>query len=193
MPYHEALERFSLGVDRDGHLYSAADITPQYLGLARAEWAETMRSARTSTITCIEAWDYQKQSIVCIGPGDTSSRGGSLGIGTLVRETEHHYGDPNLKTLRGPYFHALGTTTASRMPERSGLSILFGFLRLFPLLDSMLTIQANGAFTDRFPAFRAHFCRRSTPSILKARCRTAPIGWRSPPLGTDQARRDLPV
>jgi hypothetical protein len=64
------------------------------------------------------------------------------------------YGDPGLKTLRGPYFHALGVTTASRLPEHAGLSVLFGYLPLFQLLDSLLTIQGNAAYLTGFPTWK---------------------------------------
>src|SRR4030095_11561309 len=117
------------------------------------------------SITCIEAWDYQTQRIVLIGPGDYGSRAGSLGNGKLVKVARHEYGDPLLKTLRGPYFHALGITTDSRMPARSGLSVLFGYLRLFPLLNSMLTIQGNAAFMYGFPAFKRTMPPGSIPGI----------------------------
>src|SRR4030095_1891592 len=117
------------------------------------------------SITCIEAWDYQTQRIVLIGPGDYGSRAGSLGNGKLVKVARHEYGDPLLKTLRGPYFHALGITTDSRMPHRSGLSVLFGYLRLFPLLNSLLTIQGNAAFMYGFPAFKRTLPPGTIPGI----------------------------
>jgi hypothetical protein len=116
-------------------------------------------------VTCVEAWDYETQRIVLIGPGDVSSRSGGLGNGTLVRVKKHQYGDPLLKTLRGPYFHALGITTDSRMPHRSGLSVLFGYLRLFPLLNSLLTIQGNAAFMYGFPAFKRTLPPGTIPGI----------------------------
>ena len=59
-----------------------------------------------------------------------------------------------LKTLRGPYFQALGLTTSSRLPERGALSILYGYLALFPLIDSLLTMQGNSAFLTGWPAFK---------------------------------------
>ena len=167
MPYHECLQRWGVRLDRDGHLYSpveAQDIDPRALDLPRAE-SDWFASEPSQMVTCVEAWDYQTQRIVLIGPGDSSSRGGSLGHGTLVREKKHSYGDPVLRTLRGPYFHALGVTTASRMPSRAGLSILFGYLRLFPLLNSLLTIQANAAFMFGFPAFKRTLPPGTIPGI----------------------------
>ena len=168
LPYYECLQRWGVHMDRDGHMYmpqSPQDVDPRALGLGRVEeeWGGTTRTERV--VTCVEAWDYQTQRIVLIGPGDVSSRSGSLGNGTLVRVKKHAYGDKLLKTLRGPYFHALGVTTDSRMPARSGLSVLFGYLRLFPLLNSMLTIQSNAAFMYGFPAFKRTLPPGSIPGI----------------------------
>jgi hypothetical protein len=111
-------------------------------------------SGSSSTIRCIEAWDYRCQVIVLQGPNQRQRGQGKLGEGTLCRVVPHSYGDPILKTLRGPYFHALGTTTASRLPERCGLSILYGFLPLFPLMDSLLTMRMNAAFLTGYPAYK---------------------------------------
>jgi hypothetical protein len=154
LPWFDALERFKAGVDSKGRVYANSEAwgDPQALGLARAEWEQSM--ARTKTITVVEAWDYQVCKYILIGPGQASSQSATLGNGTLVREVRHGYGDPFLKTLRGPYFHALGITTASRLPERAGLSVLFGFLQMFVLLDSLYTMRANAAFMTGFPAFK---------------------------------------
>jgi hypothetical protein len=73
---------------------------------------------------------------------------------TLCKVTRHSYGDEHLHTLRGPYFHALGVTTASRLPEHAGLSVLFGYLQLFRLVDSLLTVQGNAAFLTGFPTWK---------------------------------------
>ena len=176
LPYVEALERFGAGMDRDGKIVSPtdwSDLDPRAVGLARAEWPRIMRGHNTQTITCVEAWDWQVQSIVLVGPGDITSLSGGLGKGTLMKSTRHGYGDPHLKTLRGPYFHALGITTASRLPERAGLSVLFGFLALFPLLNSLLTMKANAAFLTAFPAFKRTLPPGSIPGIPD---NTAPFG-----------------
>jgi hypothetical protein len=169
LPYHECLQRFGAGIDNRGRILPPPpdwqDLDPKDLGLAIAEFSRTARGLDTRTITCVEAWDYRTQTITLIGPGDISSRSSSLGRGTLVRTLKHRYGDPILKTLRGPYFHALGITTASRLPEKAGLSVLFGFLRLFPLLNSLLTMQGNAAFMTGFPAFKRTLAPGSVPGI----------------------------
>ena len=161
LPYLEALERFGAGLNANGEVVSPktwSGLDPRAAELARAEWTNMMRgssSGRTEqTVRCIEAWDWQRQVILLAGPGQRNKGSGTLGDATLCRVLKHPYGDPVLKTLRGPYFHALGITTASRLPERAGLSILFGFLRLFPLLDSLLTMQGNAAYLTGFPAFK---------------------------------------
>jgi len=154
VPYLEALERFGAGLDSSGNVVDPetwAGLDPRAMGLARAEWATVMDHAGTNTISCIEAWDYKTQVICLAGP---NQRAKGFDKSTLCKVNHHSYGDPILKALRGPYFHALGVTTASRLPEHAGLSILFGFLRLFPLLDSLLTMQGQAAYMTAYPAFK---------------------------------------
>jgi hypothetical protein len=176
LPYHEALERFGTGLDSSGDVVSPrtwSGLDPRAVELARAEWASSYRGSsrrgfsQSQTIRCIEAWDYRRQVIVLQGPNQR----GRSGKGTLVRVVPHCYGDPILKTLRGPYFHALGTTTASRLPEHAGLGILFGFLPLFPLLDQLVTIQGNAAFLTGFPAFK----KNTPPGVIQG-LGTTPYG-----------------
>jgi hypothetical protein len=187
LPYMEALERFGTGLDANGDVISPktwSGLDPRAAELARAEWSSMVRGSTSGTghgsrgrseqtIRCIEAWDWQRQIILLSGPGQRNKGSGKLGAATLCRVLKHPYGDPVLKTLRGPYFHALGVTTASRLPERAGLSILFGFLRLFPLLDSLLTMQGQAAFMTAYPAFK----KTTPPGVLP--------GLPAMPYGTD--------
>jgi len=180
LPYLEALERFHTGLNSNGEVVSPktwGDLDPAAAELARAEWSGMLHGGRqsgtTETIRCVEAWDWQRQIILLSGPGQRSKGQGSLGEATLCRVLKHPYGDPVLKTLKGPYFHALGITTASRLPERAGLSILFGFLRLFPLLDSLLTMQGQAAYMTTYPAFK----KTTPPGVIP--------GLPAMPYGTD--------
>jgi len=169
VPYYDALERFGAGLDRSGRVVGPkdwAEVDHRDRGLARAEWGEVMRGTNQS-LTCLEVWDSDLCAVILCGPGQGSSRS-ALGNGTLVSAQKHHFGDPILRTLKGPYFHALGVTTASRLPERAGLSILFGFLRLFPLLDSLLTAQTNAAYMTLFPAFKRTLAPGSVPGVPDA-------------------------
>jgi len=173
VPYSAALERFGAGLDSSGNVVDPqtwSGLDPRSAGLARAEWTRVMKSASTNTIRCIEAWDHQVQVICLQGPNQSSH---GLSKATLCRVNKHSYGDPILKTLRGPYFHALGITTASRLPEHAGLSILFGFLRLFPLLDSLLTMQGQAAYMTAYPAFK----KTTPPGVIP--------GLPAMPYGTD--------
>src|SRR5215831_4791881 len=158
LPYLEALERFGAGLDRSGNVISPdtwSGLDSRSAELARSEWSSVWRGTARGerTVRCIEAWDYQCQVILLSGPNQRN-RSSGLGSATLCKVVRHSYGDPILKTLKGPYFHALGITTASRLPEHAGLSILFGFLRLFPLLDSLLTMQGQAAYLTAYPAFK---------------------------------------
>src|SRR5215831_14922515 len=127
VPYLEALERFGAGLDASGNVIPPetwSGLDPRAVGLARAEWGRLMRTAGSTNLRCIEAWDETVQVILLQGP---NQRARGLDKATLCKVTRHCYGDPFLHTLRGPYFHALGITTASRLPEHAGLSILFGY------------------------------------------------------------------
>jgi len=166
MPYLEALARFGTGLDSDGKVLSPSEwqnLDPRAMALARAEWPRVMQQYRQ--ITVIEAWDYEQCAIVLLGPGQTSSASSHFSGGTLVRTIKHGYGDPVLKTLRGPYFQARGLTTSSRLPERQSVSILYGYLMLFPLIDSLLTMQGNSAFLTGWPAFKRTQPPGSVPGI----------------------------
>lgn len=152
VPYLAALTRFGAGMRRtsQGEVAITSATDPSTMGLPRSDWTRVMGEQRE--LTLVEAWDNQYVRYILCGP--EASANGGLEQGTLVRKIRHGYGDPLLGTLRGPYFHALGITTASRLPEYAGLSVLFGFLRLFPLLDSLLTTQGNAAVMTGFPAFK---------------------------------------
>jgi hypothetical protein len=176
MPYQEALERFGAGLDSNGNVVDPktwSGLDPRAAELARAEWSSLYGHGRytmgvtQSTIRCIEAWDYKCQVILLQGPNQRHKGQGKLGEATLCKVIPHSYGDPLLKTLRGPYFHALGTTTASRLPERSGLGILYGFLPLFPMLDSLLTMRFNSAYLTAFPAFKKTVPPGQVPGVAQ--------------------------
>ncbi len=152
VPYLEALERFNAELDSSGNVRSAdGPIDPVAAQLARPEWAHIMKVAGSSSLRCIEAWDEHVQ-VICLQGPNQQSRG--YDKATMCKVVRHSYGDPYLHTLRGPYFHALGITTGSRLPEHAGLSVLFGYLQLFRLMDSLLTVQGNAAYLTGFPAFK---------------------------------------
>ena len=176
VPYLDCLERFGCGLDSSGRVVPPktwSELDPRAMGLARAEWQRMMRTSGHTTIRCIEAWDDQIQVICLQGPGQRSRGLSKAGASTLCHVSRHPYGDPFLKTLRGPYFHALGITTASRLPEHAGLSVLFGYLQLFRLLDSMLTVQSNAAYITGFPTYKQTVPPNQVP------------GLPAPPYGTD--------
>ena len=173
VPYLEALERFGAQLDSSGNVVSPdswSGLDPRSAQLPIAEWSRVMRSSGSNTLRCIEAWDEQVQVICLQGP---NQRARGLDKATLCRVTQHGYGDRYLHTLRGPYFHALGSTTASRLPEHAGLSILFGYLQLFRLVDSLLTVQGNAAYLTGFPTWK----QTQPPGAIP--------GLPNPPFGAD--------
>ena len=184
VPFYETLERFNATVDEKGRVIAPSD--ERATGLTRHEWATAFGSTtpgrsqwtgrgRVKPLTMVEAWDANEVTYILYGPGQVTRGGKRLGRGTVVKSIKHRYGDRVTGALRGPYFQALGITTHSRLPEHAGLGILFGFMELFPLLDSLLTIQSNAAFLYGFPAFKE----------------TAPQGpTLQGPFGNDQAEGD---
>lgn len=145
VPYYEGLERFGYSLNEKGN------VVPQGMGLPRAGWSQVM--GKSTTLTLLEVWDWQNVNYILVGKGQGSSSR-SLGKGTLVRKLAHGYGDESCKTLRGPYFHSYGITTDSGEAEEAGLSVLYPYLDLFPVLDSMLTIRANAAYFTGFPSWK---------------------------------------
>ena len=154
VPYLEALDRYQQGIDSRGY------VVPRSFALPRGEWQQAMGNTRT--LRRIEYWDHKDSLTVLCGPGQFRNARKATGGQTVRRITNHGYGDPYTKTLRGPYFHAQGIVTPSRLPEKAGLGVLYGFLSLFPALDSYLTMQANSAYVTAFASFR----RRTPPGQL---------------------------
>jgi len=155
VPYLEALARFGTGLDRNGAVADPLDwqeLDARAMSLARSDYGRMMKGS--PFLTVIEAWDFETCNVVLVGPGQSSSGSGRISGGTLVRSWKHGFGDPNTRSLKGPYFHALGITTDSRLPHRAGQGVLYPFLELFPLLDSLLTIQGNSAYMTGFAAFK---------------------------------------
>lgn len=156
VPYLEALDRFGARLTKAGTVLSREQWQPDpsALGLPREDAYHGMSGL--SYLTLVESWDGATGECTYLlsGPGQTSSQSETLGTATVVRRYQHGYSDPFLKTLRGPYAHARGTTTASRLPHRAGLGVLYGFLPLFPLLDRLLTIKDNAAHLTGFPTFK---------------------------------------
>lgn len=158
VPYHEALARFpGFAVGKSGN------VVPQAMGLPRADWQAGLDGKKGLLLT--EVWRWDKVTYILQGPAQKR--------GIAVRTLKHGYGDAATKTLRGPYHHALGITTASRLPEYAGLGVLFGFLPLFPLLNSLLTMEAQIAYMYGFPSFK------------RKRSATDPLGGAVGPYGND--------
>jgi len=154
VPYLEALDRYGQGLDRNGR------VVPRAFGLPRTEWQNVMGNTRVLRRT--EYWDWKECVVTLSGPGEFRNARKTTGGYAVRRIQNHGYGNPWTKTLNGPYFHAQGIVTPSRLPEKAGLGVLYGFLSLFPALDTYLTIQSNSAYMTGFAAFR----RRTPPGQL---------------------------
>ena len=162
VPYYQTLLRYGAALNARGHVVSYDDVASYPLPADR--WGDAYPSdgnLNLRTVERIEVWDATHCRVILRGPGDFPEKGFTRvgnGGGLLVREWEHSYGDPDLGVLRGPYFHAPGILTSSREPHKAHLSVLFAYLHLFPLLNALLTMQSQAAFSFSYPAYR-----RTTP------------------------------
>lgn len=140
VPYFETLVRLNASLNRHGQ------IVPEAMGLPQNDWQSVMSGTRSLHLS--ELWQWDKCTYVLQGPGDISGSGNS---GLLSKEVHHHFGDPETHTLWGPYVHCYGITTSSRDQRFEGVSVLFAYLTLYPLLDSLYTMLHQGVYTFAFP------------------------------------------
>lgn len=143
VPYLEALVRNKMALARGGR------VVPEAAGeaLPPENWRSEMEG--TTALTLSEVWEWDRCRYLMAGPGQVADRQASV-----ARAFRHRYGDPVTRSLRGPYAHCYGTTTASRLPENAGLGVLFGFLDLFVMLDELLTIQQINAVITGLASFK---------------------------------------
>jgi hypothetical protein len=156
VPYFETLIKHKAALNHKGEIVALDDVAS--MPLPMNAWGEVFGKANTmrQVIERVELWDPERCTVILRGPGDI--KGKKRGSGLMVEEWKHSYGDPDLGVLRGPYFHAPGILTSSREPHKAHLSVLFAYLHLFPLLNSLLTMQSQAAFSFAYPAYR-----RTTP------------------------------
>jgi hypothetical protein len=138
VPYYEALTLFGAGLDRGKH------IVPEAAGLPVDEWSHAME--KSHTLRKIEVWDWEYVWYFLCDPG-----GSGPGQARLVKKVKHQYGNPLTHTLRGPFFHTNGVSTSSTDHRFAGLSVIFGFLYLYPLFDALLTGLGQGGFQWAYP------------------------------------------
>jgi hypothetical protein len=160
VPYFETLLKYKAALNHKGQVIALDDIAS--LPLPMDQWGQVFAktsgtgSTMRQYIERVEVWDVERCTIILRGPGDIEGK--SRGSGLVVHEWKHSYGNKDLGTLNGPYFQAAGILTSSREPHKSHLSILYAYLHLFPLLNSLLTMQSQAAFSFAYPAYR-----RTTP------------------------------
>lgn len=155
VPYFKTLLDNNAALNSKGQVVAYDDVAS--LPLPMDKWGEVLgKKSDRQVIERVELWDQDRCTIILRGPGDISGK--ARGSGLMVKEWNHRYGDKDLGVLRGPYFHAAGILTSSREPHKAHLSVLFAFLHLFPLLNALLTMQSQAAFSFAYPAYR-----RTTP------------------------------
>jgi hypothetical protein len=156
VPYFETLLKNNLALNERGEVVSFDDATA--LSFPMDKWGTVFKADPTQrTLEKIEYWDAERCMVILRGPGDIGING-QRGSGRVVKEWRHGYGDMDLGVLKGPYFHCPGIMTSSREPHKANLSVLFAFLHLFPLLNALLTMQSQAAFSFAYPAYK-----RTTP------------------------------
>lgn len=152
VPYYDTLRLFGAAFDGRGKV-----CFDDVVGLAvpDTEWYRCFETTSRRTIQMVELWDSEFCTVVLRGPGDFPSAGsGTTGSGLAVRKYRHSYGDPHRRVLKGPYFMAGGITTSSRKHAEQNLGVLFAYLHLFPLLNSLLTMQNQAAFNFSYPTYK---------------------------------------
>jgi hypothetical protein len=145
VPYFETLQKYQYGLNSKGQVVEAA------AGLPQSDWTKVMTQRQTRTLRMVEIWTADgKAKYLLLGPGDSLDKR----QGKIVKTITHDYVNPDTLSLIGPYFHCFGITTSSRNLETMGVSIIFGFLRLYGLLNSLLTMQQQAAFRYAFTAYK---------------------------------------
>lgn len=165
VPYFDTLLRYGAAMDGKGRVVPGSFDDKTALSLPASQWhgvfPKTGPGSRR-TLLKIEVWDKDQCVVLLRGPGDIPAKGaGFVGSGLMVRRFKHNYGNQHLGTLNGPYFMSSGIMTASRDPAKANLSVLFAYLHLFPLLNALLTMQSQAAFSFSYPAYR-----RTSPSTF---------------------------
>ena len=160
VPYYQTLLQYGAALNPSGKVVAYDDAAGYPMPSDRWGTVYGSQTAGMKTLERIEVWDLTHCRVILRGPGDLEPKGFTQagGSGLLVREWEHGYGDLDLGVLRGPYFHAPGILTSNREPHKAHLSVLFAYLHLFPLLNALLTMQSQAAFSFSYPAYK-----RTTP------------------------------
>ncbi len=144
--YYTCLERYKgeIGLSKNGKVVPAA------MGVSVEHWRSSMKGSNTLTLRVYEVWDSEYCRTCICGPGDNFLRGD----GHTLKEWKHNYGIRETNTLRGPYFHCFGVSTSSRRVESQGLSLIFGFLRMYEMLNSFITMQTQTAYRYAYTAYK---------------------------------------
>lgn len=165
VPYYETLKRFGGALDERGQVKASTDLSwngRTGMPLPDTQWHKVFGSSDSRVIQKVELWDTDNCYVILRGPGDLPSKGaGFSGTGWLARTYPHNYGNAVTGCLDGPYFMSGGIQTPSRRHEYANLSVLFAYLHLFPLLNALLTMQSQAAFTFAYPAYK----RNSQPQF----------------------------
>ncbi len=157
VPYYSTLKKYNAGLNESGKVVALDDVAGRAMPSEAWGGIFEKKMVHQHTIDMVELWDVDKCTIILRGPGDIGPRG-RAGSGLVVREYKHKYGNQELGVLDGPYFAAPGILTSSREPHKAHLSVIFAYMHLFPLLNSLLTMQSQAAFSFAYPAYR-----RTTP------------------------------
>jgi len=162
VPYLSTLQKYGLAPSRNDEL---GLVQVGDLGRPMHDWGSFFQGKR---LHLVEHWtpEYIDYLIVACGVSDTGKSmldATALSRATLARRVRNPYG-------QSPFFPTFGVSTSDSEPAYEGVSVLFGVLHLFPLLDSLLTIKSGNAYLSGYPAFK----ERATP--LGNSITSAPMG-----------------
>lgn len=149
VPYLETLLRYGASLDADGRILPKGAVPGQATPVE--DWGRVMSGVEAITLS--EVWLPKECVVLASGPGQ-SGVSDAAAAGTVLRRYPHRYGNPYTNTLRGPYFHCRGATTESRLPDKAGMGVLYGYLDLFVWLNELLSIQQVNAVMTGLAAYK---------------------------------------
>lgn len=157
------LKKYGLAPSRSNELSLVLDDSE--MGMPMHDWKSFFGGKRLSIV---EHWTREtcEKLLVVSGIDEKGSSildAQALGRATIARRTKNPYG-------RSPYFPTFGVSTSDNDPAYEGVSVLFGVLHLFPLLDSLLTMKSGNAYLSNWAAYQER------PSPLANSLTAAPFG-----------------
>lgn len=157
-----SMQKYGLAPSKNNDLALVRDAD---LGRPMHDWSSFFQGKR---LHMVEHWtkDYCEYLLVTAGldgNGKSVLDANALSRATIARRIKNPY-------PHSPYFPTFGVSTSDNEPAYEGVSVLFGVLHLFPLLDSLLTMKSGNAYLTAWASFK------EAPTPLANNILAAPFG-----------------